>query len=116
MDTRLARCSGSYRRIGGRIRLGAGGLPAGQVSISIEKSTGALRSINALDDYTGSVKDMQKGRLVWLFNQQLSRMGDPTALRSRRIGLEHKAFARRWGRVHVLPVGVAQTRVESGAA
>lgn len=62
--------------------LGASGLPAGQVSISIDKSTGALRSINALDDYTGSVKDMQKGRLVWLFNQQLSRMGDLMAIPS----------------------------------
>jgi hypothetical protein len=52
---------------------------AGPVSISIDKSTGAPRAIKALDDYTGSVKNIQKGQLVWLFNQQLTHRDDPAA-------------------------------------
>jgi hypothetical protein len=51
-------------------------------TISMDKQATGLRQVQEQDDYSGTVKNLQKNQVVWMFNQQLIHTNDPKALPS----------------------------------
>lgn len=51
-------------------------------SVSIDTSSTGIRQVKEQDDYSGTVKNLQKNQVVWMFNQHLTHPEKPKALPS----------------------------------
>ena len=46
--------------------------PSGPVKVTIDQAPGDIRRVAQLDTYTGTVRNLKRGQMVWLFNQPLT--------------------------------------------
>ena len=51
-------------------------------SIFYDASSAGIRHVKEQDDYSGTVKNLQKNQLIWIFNQHLTNPNKPKALAS----------------------------------